>query len=211
MDKRKKTLFQKTVAVPLIIGAVTAALFFVMMPVVSELFPLSAEKLEIADFEEPLQETAIYYGDEKTDGVVKKSEISGFERNALIGTIEIGGAQLPLVYDADNVSLSGAASVMPGGKYIGETGCAYVYGYKSVIDVDDYRVGQNINVKTAYGTYVFTVSDIKTVSSQSEIYYMNTGVKRGLVLYTNKDNGYGIGSEFDAVVMEMKTGPSVAE
>lgn len=211
MNKKKKTLIQKTVAAPLIIGAVTAVLFFIMLPVVSGLFPLSQEKLEIADFEQPLQEIAIDYSTVKADGVVKKSEMAGFESNTLIGSVEIGEAQIPIVYDADNASLSGAVSISPDGNYIGETGCAYVYGYKSVVDMNAFYIGQEITVKTVYGLYTFTVADMKTVSSQYAVYSMNTGVKKGLVLYTNTNNGYGVSSEFNTVVMEMKTGPSVAE
>lgn len=211
MSRHKKTLIQKTVAAPLIIGAVTAVMFFIMLPVVSGLFPLSDENLEIADFEQPLQETAIDYSNVKADGVVKKSETAGFESNTLIGSVEIGSSQIPIVYDADNVSLSGAVSVLPDGNYIGETGAAYVYGIKSVIDTNAFHTGQDINVKTIYGIYVFTVTDIRTVPYKPVLFSMNTNVKRGLVLYTNSDSGYGISSSLRAVVMEMKSGPAVEE
>ena len=221
MSRHKKTLIQKTVAAPLIIGAVTAVLFFIMLPVVSWFFPLSDENLEIADFEQPWQETAIDYSKVKADGVVKKSETAGFERNTLIGSVEIGSAQIPIVYDADNVSLSGAVSVLPDGDYIGETGTAYVYGIKSVVDTNAFHTGQDINVKTIYGIYVniktiygiyvFTVTDIRTVPYKHVLFSMNTNVKRGLVLYTNSDSGYGISSSLRAVVMEMKSGPAVEE
>lgn len=211
MSRHKKTLIQKTVAAPLIIGAVTAVMFFIMLPVVSGLFPLSDENLEIADFEQPLQETAIDYSNVKADGVVKKSETAGFESNTLIGSVEIGSSQIPIVYDADNVSLSGAVSVLPDGNYIGKTGAAYVYGIKSVIDTNAFHTGQDINVKTIYGIYVFTVTDIRTVPYKHVLFSMNTNVKRGLVLYTNSDSGYGISSSLRAVVMEMKSGPAVEE
>lgn len=211
MSKLKKTLIQKTVAAPLVIGAVTAVLFFVMLPVVSGLFPLSDEKLELAGFEQPLQETAADYSTVKTDGVVKKSEMTGFESNTLIGSVEIGSAQIPLVYDADNVSLSDAVSLSPEGKYIGETGTAYAYGIKSVVDTNAFHTGQEVNVKTVYGTYVFTVLEIRTVPFKHMLFSMNTNVKRGLVLYTNSNSSYGISSSLSAVVMEMKSGPTVAE
>lgn len=211
MSRHEKTLIQKTVAAPLIIGAVTAVMFFIMLPVISGLFPLSDEKIEIADFEQPLQEIAIDYSTVKADGVVKKSEMAGFESNALIGSIELGTAQIPLVYDADSINLSGAVSVLPEGNYIGETGVAYVYGIKSVIDANAFHTGQDISVNTFYGTYVFTVADIRTVPYKNMLFSMNTNVKKGLVLYTNSGSGYGISSSLSAVVLEMKSGPTVEE
>lgn len=211
MSRHKKTLIQKTVAAPLIIGAVTAVLFFIMLPVVSGLFPLSDENLEIADFEQPLQETEIDYSNVKADGVVKKSEMAGLESNTLIGSVEIGSLGIPIVYDADNVSLSDAVSVLPDGNYIGETGTAYVYGIKSVIDTNAFHTGQDINVNTFYGTYVFTVSEIRTVPFKHMLFSMNTNTDKGLVIYTNANSGVGISSSLSAVVMEMKSGPTVAE
>lgn len=211
MDKRKKTFIHKTVAAPLIIGAVTAVVFFIMLPVVSGLFPLSDEKIELAGFEQPVAEIAIDYSSLPVSGEIKKSDIIFDESNAIAGSVKIGSKEVPLVYDADNASLSNAVSISENGKYIGETGTAYVYGIKSVVDINAFHTGQEVEVKTVYGKYVFTVSEIKTVPFEYKIFSMNTDVKRGLVLYTNAKSGFGVSSSMSAVVMEMKSGPTVTE
>lgn len=211
MNKNKKTLIQKAVIAPLVIGAVTAVLFFIMLPVVSGLFPLSKQEIKIADFQQNHTDIALDKSTLQTDGSVKKSNIIYDERNQLIGSVAAGGVDIPLLYDADNVSLTSALSFSSEGDYIGETGCAYVYGYRSLLDINSFFEGQEVEVATQYGRYIFVVSQIKTVSAEYMVYSMNTGVKRGLVLYTNADGGYGISNSFDAVVMELKSGPAVTE
>ncbi len=211
MKKLKKTLIQKAVIAPLVIGALTAVLFFSMLPVLSALFPLSDKEIRIAEFEQGQQDTAFENGSQPTDGELEKADIIYSESNKRMGTVSVNGTDIPLVYDADNVSLKEALSFMPVGDYIGEVGCAYVYGYNSVVDVNSFSEGQDVCIVTDYGSYVFTVADVRTVTAEHMIYSMNTGTKRGLVLYTNEDGGYGVSSSFNAVVMEMKSGPSVTE
>lgn len=211
MEKLKKTLIQKAVIAPLVIGALTAVLFFSILPAVSAVFPLSDKEIRIAEFEQGQQDTAFKESSQLTDGVQKKADIIHSESNKRIGTVSVNGSDIPLVYDADNVSLTGSLSFMPEGDYIGEVGCAYVYGYNSVVDVNSFSQGQDINAVTDYGSYVFNVVDIRTVSAEHMIYSMNTGTKRGLVLYTNTDSGYGVSSSFNAVIMELKSGPLITE
>lgn len=209
MNRIKRTFIQKAVIAPLVIGAVTAVLFFSMLPIVSVLIPVSKQNIVMADFEQGLQEIAIDYSSVKTDGELKKADALLYESNKATGLINVNGKEIPLVYNADNSVLSGAISILPEGNYIGEIGCAYAYGFKSVLDIASFQVGQNVEVKTNYGSYVFSVSNIRTVPSEQSIYSMNTGVKRGLVLYTNTNNGFGVSSSFSAVVLEMKSGPLV--
>lgn len=209
MKRIKKNLIQKAVIAPLSIGAVAAVLFFSMLPFVAAFFPLSKQEIAIADFEQGHQD--IGFESSPGSGTLKKADILFGESNKSVGAVTVNGVNIPLVYDADGVSLTDALSLSPKGNYIGETGCAYAYGVKSVLSVNMFHSGQDIEVLTEYGSYVFTVVDIKTFSSEYSVYSADTGTKKGLVLYTNADNGYGISSSYKAVVMDMKSGPVVEE
>lgn len=211
MKKIKKTLIQKAVIVPLVIGALAAVLFFSMLPAMDIIFPLSEQEIKIADFQQLQQDTAFEKANLPSDGEIKKSDILFSEANSCIGAVAENGKTHPLIYDANDVNLKESLYLLPNGDYIGETGCAYVYGYKSVLDISLFSAGQDIEVVTDYGSYVFTVLEIRTVSAERSIFSMNTGAKRGLVLYTNSDGGYGVCSSFDAVILEMKSGPLVTE
>ncbi len=211
MKKIKKNLIQKAVIAPLAIGAIAAVLFFSMLPFVSAFFPLSKQEIAIAGFEQGHQDIGFGGSGLPSSGILKKADILFSESNKSVGAVTVNGVNIPLVYDADGVSLTDALSVSPKGNYIGETGCAYAYGVKSVLSVNMFHTGQDIEVLTEYGSYVFTVVDVKTFSSEYSIYSAGTGTKRGLVLYTNTDNGYGISSSYKAVVMDMKSGPVVEE
>lgn len=211
MSKLKRTLIQKAVIAPAVIGAVTAALFFASLPVAAELFPLDDKEIGIAEFEQGLQETAFVKGNAPAEGKLKKSDILFKEKNKCIGCIELSGKSIPIAADADSVSLLNALSFSSKGNYIGEVGCAYVYGFNSVLNTGVLSVNSDVKVETEYGSFVFTVKEIKKAASEYDVYSSATDVSRGLMLYTNTDNGVGISSSFDAVVMEMKSGPSVYE
>jgi len=211
MRKIKKTFIQKAVIAPVAIGAVTAVLFFACLPAVFAFFPFAQREITIAEFEQGMQETVFDQSNAPADGVLKKRDILFAEKNKCIGCIVLGGKSIPLAADANQVSLTGALSFSSKGKYIGEVGCAYVYGLHSVLDIGALRTGSDVQDETEYGSYVFTVTEIKKSVSEYDIFSSRTDAGRGLLLYANADNGPGVSCLFDAAVMEMKSGPAVNE
>ena len=78
-------------------------------------------------------------------------------------------------------------------------------------NINNMQAGDKISVNTAYGDYVFSVIGVESKNGESTVLFANPKTKRGLVIYTNADNGAGISSTYRVVTAEMISGPAVAE
>lgn len=212
MGKNEKTLIQKAVILPAAVALLIAVISFAVYPSVKDLFSFGSGTIVLSDFENQKAESIYKQESGVTGGTVQKSEIGGFNANTEVGEISIGSTSVPLIYNADDINIKDSASLLDYGDYIGETGCAYIYGYKSVLgNINNMQAGDKISVNTAYGDYVFSVIGVELKNGESTVLFANPKTKRGLVIYTNEDNGAGISSAYRVVTAEMISGPAVAE
>lgn len=212
MGKNEKTLIQKAVILPAAIALLIAVISFAVYPSVKDLFPFGGGTIALSDFENQKEASIYKQASGVTGGTVQKSGISGFQSNTEVGKISLKSISVPLIYDADDINMKDSASLLDCSEYIGETGCAYIYGYKSVLgNINNMQAGDKISVNTAYGDYVFSVTDVELKNGESTVLSANPKTERGLVIYTNEDNGAGISSTYCVVTAEMLSGPAVAE
>ncbi len=208
MKRAKKTFLHKAVLLPLAAGILAACTFFVFAPLMQESSSLKNQSFQAAYFEENYTPASIEVGGEKS---VKKSDIS-LDDNTQIGNISVGGADLPLVYNASSVSCASAVSLSANGSLPGEKGSAFIYGSNSVLkNVGGLKSGSEFNVNTAYGSAVFVVKDVFKVKGEYNVFALKNQTQRGVVLYADADDGVGISDYYDVAVAEMKSGTTVED
>jgi len=212
MGKNEKTFIQKAVILPLLAALLTAAVAFSVFPAVKNLIPLAEGSAVLSAFENQKAGSEFVHEGRTASGTVKKNEIGDLQPNTEVGIITIGSSSVSLIYAADSINIKDSASLLEHGNYIGETGCAYIYGYKSVLgDINNMKAGDKILVNTLYGEYIFSVTDVALKSGESTVLTADPDTERGLIIYTNTDNGAGISSTYCVVTAEMVSGPAVEE
>lgn len=208
-NRLKEELVKKAVVFPLLTAAAVAAVMFSAMPIVKHYVPFYKNTVELSSFCTEKAENAQAVSLPVQNSSVRKSDIPLPQSSSIIGSLNAKGNNLTLVYDADYYNISKGASLLAG-TLPGETGTAYIYGYKCELPfLYNLEAGDEITLSLFYGEYVFRVVGTDVVSGEASVASQNPGVKRGVVIYTNCNSGAGISNDYYTVTAELVSGASV--
>ncbi len=205
---QNKTI-KKGYVIPAIIALILAVCSLIYFKSISFAVPYGGEYVRVAysDSDTVAQAKAI----PSENGEVSKGSIPAFSENTSIGSIELGEARLPIVYNAyDSVAADSVA--MENGVLIGETGTAVGYITKNNSSfLEKIEEGDIVKAELAYGSYTLVAVKTDTFKSRSLAKGMNEGFGRTLVLCADTTGGIGVGLQYSAVCFVITEGNEITE
>lgn len=210
MNHNQKRFVKNSIVIPLIIAVAAAGVFFAVLNIFSDEFPFKSKMIYASDFES----SEVLRTDKLTvsGDTVSKSVITPPTDNMLVGSIDINGESLELIYNANAVNAVGRCNIMPDSKLIGEIGSVFAQCYKADADfINQLNEGDSVKVNTYYGDFVYEVTKIQVCDSAFEAEKLGDGISRALVLCTDGDKRVGISDKVFTVVCRMTDGTKVTE
>lgn len=211
MEETLKLLKKKGIICFVISILITTAIMICSFSGLKSILPFTRTELNAAYFADAqIKEYSPEYSPKQnSDGEILISSISPFSCNDLAGTITIGNIELDLCYDCDDIVLMKRAR-LESGKYPGEIGVSRIYAYKnSLSPLALVNPGDTVEISMPYGEYTFTVKEVKNRISVSDSSLTSAGIKRGIVIYTDTQETYGISGKCTAVFAELTSGPKI--
>lgn len=105
-----------------------------------------------------------------------------------LGEIKISGTSVDctLYYGDEDAQLDAGAGIYPGSKIPGEDGTILVAGHTATFfrDFEHAQNGAQITVTTAYGTYVYEITDMQVATDTDTSAYDLDAAEENIILYT---------------------------
>ena len=105
-----------------------------------------------------------------------------------LGEIKISGTSVDctLYYGDEDAQLDAGAGIYPGSKIPGEGGTILVAGHTATFfrDFEHAQNGAQITVTTAYGTYIYEITDMQVATDTDTSAYDLDAAEENIILYT---------------------------
>ena len=156
--------------------------------------------------------------DAKTIGIIEPNDqgeitidqLLNIQDNTLLGEIEYQGNSVRVIYNCNDASLIEASTLVDKGNYVGEIGCAKIYGYgANMSQIMNVGVDEIVHITMPYGNYEYKCVEKSVAKNDWDAARKNIEVSRGLILYCDDADDYGISGEYDIALFEMVSGPKV--
>lgn len=211
MEETLKLLKQKGIVCCVISILITVVIMICAFSGLKSMLPFMRTELNAAYFDDA--QISEYSPEsspkQNAKGEVLISSIAPFSRNDIVGSITLGSIELDLCYDCDDIALMKRAR-LESGKYPGEIGISRIYAYKnSITPLALINPGDTIEISMPYGAYTFTVKEVKNQIPVSDSSLTSSDIKRGIVIYTDTQETYGISGKCTAVFAELTSGPKI--
>lgn len=144
------------------------------------------------------------------NGEITIDQLKQIPDNAMLGEIKYKDSSVQVVYNCNDVSLIETATLIKNGDFVGEIGCAKIYGYRAnMVEFMKIPVGDKITISMPYGDYIYKCVNKATAKSDWDISRQNFDIDRGLILYSDEADDYGFSNDYNEVVFEMVSGPKI--
>lgn len=213
MNSSNKGTLRHLLVIPAIIVLVTLLILACLFPVFKTFIPASNKIVANAAMTQDSELKPLYDGSVKPDsGKISLTTVSTPRENEIIGEIITpSGTSIHLLFGQNDLTLANGAGLDMNTPLIGASGTSYLFGYNSesacraLLNV---KKNDRLRIRTYYGEYSFTVTDVRVVHSKNEIdaaAYSGNGV----VIYTNYPVKTGLTDDYYVVHAVRESGPEL--
>lgn len=204
----KKKQIISSVLFCVLIGAIVAISFTIYANDKRDTYPFSEPIIMAKHSDVEIKNIDKIEPDE--NGNITIDQLKQIPDNALLGEIKYKNNYVQIVYDCNDVSLTETATMIKDSDFVGEIGCAEIYGYRTnMAEFMKAPIGDKIEISMPYGDYVYKCVNKTSIKSEWDASRQNFDVDRGLILYSDKAQDYGFSNEYDVLVFEMVSGPKI--
>lgn len=212
MKHNEEKFVKHGVVIPIIIAVIITALFFAVYNIALKGYIFKEREFSLSDYTYSQVKEAEPQNIAPSDNKIKKSELTLYGDNTVIGNAVINNNSTPIIINGSNINGSGRFNMTDFSKLPGEAGCVYMYcNKKDSAPVKMLTEGDVISIETYYGIFDYEMRESLLIDSESHLKKCADAYGRSVVIYTDSSNGYGIGNSYYAVIAELVSNDVVVE
>ena len=200
------------IVIPLIIAVLITAMFFAAYNISLKSFVFKDRNFSLSDYTSSQIKNADQQNITPADNKIKKSELTLYGSNTIIGNAVINEQSTPIILNGSDVNSAGRFNITDGSILPGEAGCVYMNcNKKDSAAVKMLTEGDIISVETYYGIFDYEMRETLIADNEIQLKKCADAYGRSIVIFTDSSNGYGISSSYYAVVAELVSNDIVVE
>lgn len=212
MKHSEEKFVRHGVIIPLIIAVLITAMFFAVYNISLKAFGFEERSFSLSDYTLSQINDAQQQNITPTDNKIKKSELTLYGDNTVIGNAVINEQSTPIILNGSDINSAGRFNIKDTGRLPGEAGGVYMHcNKKDSAAVKMLTEGDVISVETYYGIFDYELRESLIIESESHLKKCADAYGRSIVIYTDDSNGYGLSSNYYAVVAELVSSDVVVE
>lgn len=210
MRKRREEFIRRGILAPLAIAVIVSVLLFAVYGVLVRYVFFDEREFVFSQYSVSAVKDAEYA--EGESGIVRKGDIANIDKNTLIGNAAINGADLSIIYDANEKNQLNRLNLDPDGSFIGENGCAYLYcSKKNSAPIRLMSLDDTVVIDTYYGSFEYKIVYTGIAADDIELGSVADEYGTAVAIYTDASSGVGIGDTYYVVVGELVSGNRVVQ
>lgn len=212
MKHSEEKFVKHGVVIPLIIAVLITALFFAVYNISIKSYVFKEREFSLSNYTYSQVKEAEQQNITPSDNQIKKSELTLYDNNTVIGNAVINDSSTPIILNGNDVNGAGRFNITDFSKLPGEAGCVYMYcNKKDSAGIKMLTEGDIISVETYYGIFDYEMRESQLVDNDSNLKKCADAYGRSIVIYTDDNNGYGLGNSYYAVIAELISNDVVVE
>lgn len=212
MKHSEEKFIKHGVIIPLIIAVLMTAVFFAGYHISLKSFVFKERTFSLSDYTFSQLKEAEQQNITPKDNKIKKSELTLYSDNTVIGNAVIQEQSIPIILRSNDINSAGRFNITDADKLPGEAGCIYMQcNKKDSATIKMLTEGDIISVETYYGIFDYEMKESLLADNDNHLKKCADAYGRSIVIYTDDSNGYGLSNSYYAIIAELVSNDVVVE
>ncbi len=212
MKHSEEKFIKHGIVIPLIIAVLITVTFFAAYNISLKSFVFKDRNFALSDYTLSQLKDAEQQNITPADNKIKKSELTLYGDNTVIGNAVINEQITPIILNGSDINSAGRFNITDDSILPGEAGCVYMNcNKKDSAAVKMLTEGDIISVETYYGIFDYEMRETLIADNDILLKKCADAYGRSVVIFTDNSNGYGISNSYYAVVAELVSNDIVVE